>query len=398
MKKETFLKLKVKEIKCRNCERILPIDNFTYNLMHEDNTGVCRSCQWIKKHKDKIDYLSNKYSLQMVIDVIHYIYEWKNADLYSFSIENKYDLDIIIDIATSLNIGNKKLSIKIPCEYCGKPAEYTPSAYIKTTHHYCSQECYFKDKSRISPHGKDSIYYNRVETFCTNCGGKIEVTPFDYNKKNRFGDNHNFCSQECYWEYRGKYYVGEKSNSGLIDWTPELINKMRENKAKSMSGENRLNTKPQLIVNSFLDELNIKYTREYCVKYYSIDNYLDEYKLMIEVMGDYWHSNPLRYNSEKYELNDYQLNGIHRDKLKYSYIKNHCNIEILYLWETDIIKHPDICKTLINTYVNNSGILEDYNSFNYSISENNSLILNSNLIIPYKDQSIDKYKCLRKTS
>ena len=237
-----------------------------------------------------------------------------------------------------------------------------------------------------------------METFCTNCGGKIEVTPFDYNKKNRFGDNHNFCSQECYWEYRGKYYVGEKSNSGLIDWTPELINKMRENKAKSMSGENRLNTKPQLIVNSFLDELNIKYTREYCVKYYSIDNYLDEYKLMIEVMGDYWHSNPLRYNSEKYELNDYQLNGIHRDKLKYSYIKNHCNIEILYLWETDIIKHPDICKTLINTYVNNNGILEDYNSFNYSISKNNSLVLNSNLIIPYKDQSIDKYKCLRKTS
>ena len=398
MRKETFLKLKVEKIKCRNCGRILSIDNFTYNLIHEDNTGICRSCQWIEKHKDMVDYLLKKYSLRLVIDVIHYIYEGKDSDLYSFSIKNKYDLNIIIDIATALNIGNKKLSIKVPCEYCGNTAEYTPSAYTKTTHHYCSQECYYKDKSRISPHGKDSIYYNRVETFCTNCGSKIEVTPFDYNKKNRFGDSHNFCSQECYWEYRGKYYVGDKSNSNLIDWTPELINKMRENKAKSMSGENRLNTKPQLIVNSFLDELNIRYTREYCVKYYSIDNYLDDYNLMIEVMGDYWHSNPIRYNHDKYELNDYQLNGIHRDKLKYSYIKNHCNIEILYLWETDIMKHPDVCKALINAYINNDGTLDNYNSFNYSISENNSLILNSNLIIPYKDQPIDKYKCLLKTS
>lgn len=398
MKKETFLKLKIKEAKCRECGRILLISNFTYNLMHEDNTGICRSCQWIKKHKDRIEYLSNNYPVELIIDIIHFIYENDNSDLYSFAKEHDHELSTVIDISTYLNIGNKKILIKVPCEYCGNSAEYTPSEYIKTTHHYCSPECYYKDKSRISPHGKDSIYYNRVKTLCTNCGKSIEVTPYDYEKTNRFGDNHNFCSQKCYWEYRGKYYIGKKSNSGLITWTPELISKMRENKAKSMVGERRLNTKPQIITNSFLDQLNISYLREYAIKYYSVDNYLDKYKLMIEVMGDYWHSNPTRYNQIKYKLNEKQLDGIHRDKLKYSYVKNHYNIEILYLWETDILKRPDVCINLIKEYVDNDGILANYNSFNYNISENNSLILNSNIIIPYKDQPINQYKCLLKTN
>ena len=29
-------------------------------------------------------------------------------------------------------------------------------------------------------------------------------------KRNNFGDNHNFCCQECYWEYRSKYYINDK--------------------------------------------------------------------------------------------------------------------------------------------------------------------------------------------
>lgn len=393
MNKEKFLKLKINTIKCRDCERNLDIKNFAYNTIHEDNTGICRSCQWIKLHNDKIEELKKEYSENLIIDLIRYIYESDEADLRYFANLYRVDIKTIIDINSFLKIGNKKIIVKDICEYCGKDAEYPPSAYLTTRHHYCSHECYYKDKARTSPHGEDSIYYNRISTKCSNCGKPIQIIPSEYKRLNRFGDNNNFCSQNCYWQYRSKYYRGEKSNKDLINWTPELIEKMRINKAKAMSGDNRLNTKPQIIVNDMLNELGIKYTREYNVKYYSIDNYLDDYNLMIEVMGDYWHANPLRYNNDKYGLNEKQLEGIHRDKLKYSYIKNHYNIEILYLWETDILKFPQLCKKLISHYVSSNGAISNYNSFNYSLY-NDKLVLNSNIITPYKDMDKSKYKIL----
>ncbi len=33
-------------------------------------------------------------------------------------------------------------------------------------------------------------------------------------------------------------------------------------------------------------------------KYYAVDNYLDKYNLIIEVMGDFWHCHPLKYTKD----------------------------------------------------------------------------------------------------
>lgn len=39
--------------------------------------------------------------------------------------------------------------------------------------------------------------------------------------------------------------------------------------------------------------MNIKYINEKTFKYYSVDNYLVDYNLIIEIMGDYFHANPI---------------------------------------------------------------------------------------------------------
>ena len=64
-------------------------------------------------------------------------------------------------------------------------------------------------------------------------------------------------------------------------------------------------------------------------------------------MGNYWHVHPLRYNENKYLINEKQFGWIKKDKSKHTYIKNHTGIEILYLWETDIIKNPELWEQLI---------------------------------------------------
>lgn len=88
---------------------------------------------------------------------------------------------------------------------------------------------------------------------------------------------------------------------------------------------------------------------------------------MIEVMGDFWHANPKKYNISS--LRDIQKKRIPKDKAKHTYISNQYHIEILYLWEDDLYNHPELCERLISHYIKSNGILSDYHSFNYYIDK-----------------------------
>ena len=89
------------------------------------------------------------------------------------------------------------------------------------------------------------------------------------------------------------------------------------------------------------------------------------------------------------EYNMYDI--VVSNMIDYSYFKNQYNIEILYLWETDILKNKEVCIELIKEYINSYGILHNYHSFNYCIN-NGNLLLNNNIIIPYQDMDIEQYK------
>lgn len=139
---------------------------------------------------------------------------------------------------------------------------------------------------------------------------------------------------------------------------------------------------PQQIINNVLEEMNIKYTPEFDCKYYLIDHYLDDKHLMIEVQGDYWHCSPLLKN----RVSDTQgvKSNVIKDKRKHTYIKNKYNIEVLYLWETDIMNHLELCRDLIKLYVTNNGKLGNYHSFNYEYDNNGNLqVIQNKYVIGY---------------
>ena len=203
---------------------------------------------------------------------------------------------------------------------------------------------------------------------CDYCGKEIFIIQSNYN---RF--SHHFCNEEC----RKNWYSEIFSQNE--DWKEE--SRIRATKLLS-TNHSTVNTKPQIIVNDLLNEMNIKYRYEENFTYYSIDNYLYEYNLIIEVMGDFWHCNPLKYTKEN--MRDIQKRRIPKDKAKHTYILNHHNIEILYLWENDIYNNINLCRKIIEEYINNNGVLLNYHSFNYSI-KNNKIMLNDNIIIPFQD-------------
>lgn len=134
-------------------------------------------------------------------------------------------------------------------------------------------------------------------------------------------------------------------------------------------------TNPEIIIMELMDKLNITYQFQKLDKYYWLDFYLSDINLIIEVQGDYFHCNPtlnLKYNVlDKDKL-------ITKDKRKHSYFRNK-GIEILYLWEYDIINFINKCELLITDYINKHGKLFNYHSFNFNTYEN-KLNINENLI------------------
>ena len=262
------------------------------------------------------------------------------------------------------------------CQICGKEFECSKIS----TQRFCSNKCNSKWQKTLI--GEDNPNFTSVKIPCTYCGNEIYVKPSRLNIQNHF-----FCDEKCRQDWYANIY------SQTDEWREKCrIKAINMLESGIMS---KTNSKPQQIVDSILEENNIHFQKEKGIKYYSIDDYLTDANLMIEVMGDYWHSNPLKFPQE---INEIQYKRIPKDKAKHTYTKKQYGIEILYLWESDIYNNQELCKNLILEYIKRNGILENYHSFNYYLDENKKLILKENLIIPYQDMKASEYKKLYKES
>ena len=296
------------------------------------------------------------------------------------------------------------------CDYCGKKIIQPKSQIKKTKNHFCSHEC--ADKFRSERKRKDVICemcgktfniqqsqnqrfcscecqnkwqslqvgklnprYKREIIKCNWCGNEFDEKQYKINNYN----NH-FCSTKCRQEWYSQVFSQDEQ------WKEESRKRiLREFRDGSIS---KINSKPQLTIDEILNNLNISFEREKVNNYYSYDNYLCESGLIIEVQGDYWHCNPLTYNEK---ILHRQANRIKCDTAQHTYTKNTYDVEILYLWESDIINNPKLCEKLIVEYISKNGILKNYHSCNYVI-DNDILVLKENLIIPYQEQQYKNYK------
>lgn len=316
---------------------------------------------------DHIVSFDMDYFTSQEAQIDEYTYLEPTEILKTFPKEFTIAYNLLVDLlSTSLKIGNKPLKVEIKCQECGKVFKIHMCKFISKYNVFCSQQCYAISKTHDDRiRGKNNIRYSSEKINCTNCQKEMSLPKHRRSNINSFGDSHCFCSHPCYWEYRKKYYTGTKNNMTGKVLSDKAKDDIRQYTLKMYaSGKFDTDTKPQIAVNSMLDDLSVKFVREKIFKYYSVDNYLPDYNLIIEVMGDYFHANPTIFAPDK--LNQIQQKGITRDKRKRTYIKKYYSIDILYLWEYDIKHQPDICKWLIKNYIKNNGVLHDYHSYNYS--------------------------------
>ena len=270
------------------------------------------------------------------------------------------------NLECSKEFKHKNAYEKLTCEICGLEFE----APKRNHQRFCSIRC--QSEWQKTNTGLNNAKFSGAVVDCDWCGAQILVGKYNLNLY-----EHHFCDDNC----RQAWYSSVYSQSD--EWREES----RTRAARIMADNPKSKeTKPQRIINSLLDELEIKYQNEKEYTYYAIDNYLIDYNLAIEVMGDFWHANPTVYYAYD-ELNDIPQKRIIKDKAKHTYILNTENIEILYLWENDIYNRIDVCKDLILEYVTKKGKLDNYHSFNYKL-ENNNLVLNQNIIYPFFQRDI----------
>lgn len=91
-------------------------------------------------------------------------------------------------------------------------------------------------------------------------------------------------------------------------------------------------TRPEKIVYEYLQSLEVDFKWSHIIGKYQYDFLLAD-NVLIEVQGDYWHSNPALYEDKK--PTKAQLANIEKDTIKKSYAEDR-GYKIIYLWETDI--------------------------------------------------------------
>lgn len=246
-------------------------------------------------------------------------------------------------------------------------------------HFYCSKRCkYEHDKTTrknkyICKNCNKQFYshlYKRGLTFCchkcsveyrsqlTKTIRECEWCHQDFicNQSER----KRFCSMKCQSMWQKYVFQDEKHK--------EISRTRTINMLKNGNNMNKF-SKPHQKISNLLNENNIEFQNEVRINNFLIDIVVDN-KCCVEIMGDYWHMNPLKYKTP----NNQQERGIYRDTLKYKYFLYN-NIPLLCIWECDVNKYIDSIIDLIyyfKTY--NDGILHSYNYFN------------NTSILPYAEQ------------
>jgi hypothetical protein len=345
------------EINCVNCGNLFK--KFSHIKNHK---FCCLSCkeQYRKKNPKQEDIVCSNCKISYVRTKQQHRYK-NNFCCIECEKEFRY-------IQNSHNKETRK------CEICNIEFKCKKSS----TKRFCTTKCQGKWQSTqigvLNPRFKSQIIS------CDWC--KTEYYEKLYKINN--GKNH-FCSNKC----RQTWYAEVWSKQE--EW--KEINRINTVKLLESGHFSHANTKCQLKVNEILNRLNIKFTNEKGFRYFAVDNYLNDFNLCIEVMGTFWHCDHRENNMINYEI---QIKRIRMDKIKHTYIKKYHDIEILYLWEQDIMNNEKLCEELIKLYIDNRGILNNYHSFNYKY--NNALEIINDIEAPYMDYHRDKIRLITDTT
>jgi hypothetical protein len=367
--------IKMSEIilkKCNKCGKELPLTSQYFETRKESKDGYrndCKECRNIRRREIYDEkYKSNNTSFwtKEEEDILIKYYPFKSSEYISDTFLNLRTPNQITDHSI------KKLNLKKDLSYIDRWSEEQIN-YLKEN--YENLDIDIQQIEKVLDKKAPTIYYMAKQIGLSR---KEELKhTWSNDEKNYLINNYiNDTGRELkrYIDKPIKEINRKARNLKLGKKTKECIEKhIQEYISFDLKNrlKNKKETKPQIIINKLLDENMINYENEVRYGRFLMDNYLIDSNLALEVQGNFYHCNPTMYKGDNIE----EKKIIAKDIRKHSYLKNKNNIEILYLWEYDILKNLQMCKSLILEYIKNNGILENYHSFNYILNEDSTLSL-----------------------
>ena len=150
-----------------------------------------------------------------------------------------------------------------------------------------------------------------------------------------------------------KYVAWNKGKTGI--YSKETIEKIRNAAIRQMKEGRIKKTGQEKIFEEFLIKNNIKYTYSFIYKRRQYDFLIHDYKLVVELHGDYWHGNPKFWDTENNDNNKKKLYETQIMKKKDDIIKKQIIDESMYdfveFWEYDIHNNfTEVENILINEF------------------------------------------------
>ncbi len=217
----------------------------------------------------------------------------------------------------------RKINIELNCEWCNKKFYKIPSMIRE--HNFCSKDC--------SNNWTSKYKNNKVNINCIICGKEYFVS----NNRKDFSIT---CSIKCLNVWKSKIYP--KTENGKIHLVNGGINSMLSQKYQD--------TKPELMTKHYLDNNNIKYISQHPMyNKFVVDFYLPDKNIVLEILGDYWHGNPIKYGNDEglKPLSEKQIKQQNKDKLKFLYLTK-CGHNVYMIWENDIYKNINFALSFLN--------------------------------------------------
>ena len=130
-------------------------------------------------------------------------------------------------------------------------------------------------------------------------------------------------------------------------------NKKQRSKLRAairLANQPTYNTKPERETMKILESLKVSFIQQFPLSGFYYDFMLPEHRILIEVNGDYFHANPLRYTKTVRNKSSMQKRNYRRDRKKLAVAVNN-GYRIIYIWERDL-KLGRKVRTVLNETIN----------------------------------------------
>ena len=221
---------------------------------------------------------------------------------------------------------SKQVGVK--CDWCGKDVYYPKSHVNRSEKHFCDKNCMAAWKS-VNECGDNNHNYSKVKVHCYICGKEIDKKKSQAERYRR-----HFCSLKC----KKIYYQSTEFRS------------LSSQRSLKMLSSYPRRTKPEKLTRSMLDELGIPCSEQVVIGNKFCVDFLVGH-LVIEVFGDYFHANPIKYGHGEglKPLDNIQKKSVLNDKRKIKYLEK-CGYKVLILWEHEIKQEPLLVKQKLKQY------------------------------------------------